>query len=86
MKHHMNSADRLALATTEDPIPLGADPIWQPHEYVQGHNGWAATTHPALGLYTSWLVPISNQKSKSTDLTDWMHERIRNLRSQMFLT
>ena len=30
MKRHMNSADRLALATTEDPIPLGADPLWQP--------------------------------------------------------
>ena len=49
----------------DDPIPAGADPIWQPAGYLQGCAGWVAMTHLPDSIWstefweaTPWLIPM----------------------------
>ena len=45
----MNRDDRLALATTEDPVPIGADPIWQPY-WCHVVGGWEGGWNPKFSV------------------------------------
>lgn len=44
----------------EQGTPAGADPVWQPYQYLQGCSGWVATTGYSLGPNneTPWLIPL----------------------------
>lgn len=44
----------------ENPIPLGADPVWQPAAFLQGSLGWAALVAEwRESSNTSKILPLS---------------------------
>lgn len=59
-----------------DPIPPGADPIWQPSCYLQGCSGWVALTaagdqivplHPdPTEPFRGWIKAHPNFKNWTT--------------------
>lgn len=57
-----------------DPIPTGADPVWQPHGYMPGCAGWCACTGDRDGPNeeTPWLVLLCRDPFQG--LKDWLDE------------